>query len=75
MQFDSLAALWSMQGHGPFVWSAYAIAAATLIALVWLPLQRQRRFFRDQRLAERRRQTVQRSAAASAPTSTEPRKS
>lgn len=75
MQFDSLAALWSMQGHGPFVWSAYAIAVATLIALVWLPLQRQRRFFRDQRLAERRRQTVQRSAAASAPTSTEPRKS
>lgn len=54
MQFDSLAALWEMNGHGPFVWSAYAIAAATLIALVWLPLRRQRRFYRERALAERR---------------------
>lgn len=54
MQFDSLAALWSMNGHGPFVWSAYAIAAATLVALVWLPLRRQRRFYRERAQAERR---------------------
>lgn len=63
MQFDSLAALWEMKGHGPFVWSAYAISAATLIAIVWLPLQNQRRFFREQQLAERRRQLAQRANA------------
>jgi heme exporter protein D len=56
MQFDSLVALWEMKGHGPFVWSAYAITAATLIAIIWVPLQNQRRFFREQQLAERRRQ-------------------
>jgi heme exporter protein D len=66
MQFDSLIALWEMKGHGPFVWSAYAIAAATLIALVWVPLKNQRRFFRGQQLAERRRQLAQRAAIATA---------
>jgi heme exporter protein D len=58
MQFDSLAALWAMNGHGPFVWSAYAIAAATLVALVWLPLRRQRRFLRELRVREQRRQAA-----------------
>jgi heme exporter protein D len=65
MQFDSLAALWEMKGHGPFVWSAYAIAVATLVALVWIPLHRQRRFFREQLAAERRRQASQSAAATS----------
>jgi len=40
MQFDSLAALWWMNGHGP---------------LVWVPLQKQRRFFAEQRGIEHRR--------------------
>lgn len=64
MQFDSLAAIWWMNGHGPFVWSAYAIAAATLCAIVWAPLQRRRRFFAEQRGIERRRDA--RHAAGSA---------
>jgi len=66
MQFDSLAAVWSMNGHGPFVWSAYAIAAVTLLALVWAPLHKQRRFFAEQRDNERRRQLSQRTAPPSA---------
>jgi heme exporter protein D len=60
--------MWSMNGHGPFVWSAYAIAAVTLIALVWAPLQKQRRFFAEQRANERRRQLNQRAAQAPAAT-------
>lgn len=64
MQFDSLAALWAMNGHGPFVWSAYAIAAATLVALVWLPLRRQRRFFQEQRRGLQRQRAQQRHQAA-----------
>jgi heme exporter protein D len=63
MQFDSLAALWWMNGHGPFVWSAYAIATVTLGAIVWAPLQRQRRFFAEQRGIENRRSARQLSSA------------
>lgn len=33
MHFSSLAALWSMEGHGAFVWSAYAIVFVVIAAL------------------------------------------
>jgi heme exporter protein D len=55
MQFNSFDEIVQMGGHGAFVWSAYAIAAITLIALVVLPLLRQRRFFAEQFASERRR--------------------
>lgn len=48
MYFDSLSAALTMDGHGAFVWSAYAITFAVLIALIVFPLLRQRRFFREQ---------------------------
>ena len=36
MKFDSLDAFLAMGGHGPFVWSAYAIAAVVVVYnLVW----------------------------------------
>ena len=56
MQFESLAALWEMQGHGPYVWTAYGIAAVVLMAIIWVPLARRRRFLRQQRQAETLRQ-------------------
>lgn len=55
MQFESLQALWRMNGHGPFVWAAYAIALIILVWIVWSPLARRRRFFAEQRGIERRR--------------------
>jgi heme exporter protein D len=55
MQFESLGALWEMQGHGPYVWAAYAIALAVLIGVVLAPLARQRRFFDAQRQSGQRR--------------------
>jgi heme exporter protein D len=64
MQFDSLAAAWSMNGHGPFVWSAYMLAALILLATVWVPLQRHRRFFSEQRGIERRRNLRSADSAA-----------
>jgi len=30
MYFDSFAHLWAMDGHGAFVWSAYAISSIVL---------------------------------------------
>jgi heme exporter protein D len=55
MQFDSLQALWQMGGHGLFVWSAYAIALVTLLALVVVPVQRSRRVLNELRVSEQRR--------------------
>lgn len=55
MYFDSWQALLAMEGHGPYVWSAYAI---TLIVLLWLllaPLLRRRQLIADIRAQERRR--------------------
>lgn len=43
MYFQSLAQLWQMDGHGPYVWSAYLIVALVMIGLVRRPLVRRRR--------------------------------
>lgn len=55
MQFDSLTALWQMGGHGPFVWSAYAIAVITLLAIIIVPIQRSRHLLSELRAGEQRR--------------------
>ena len=56
MYFESLSALLAMDGHGSFVWSAYAIAALVLASLVLSPLRKKRRFFLQQRQQLRREQ-------------------
>ena len=43
MYFDSVAAMMTMDGHGAYVWSAYAITLVVVIALLVMPLRRQRR--------------------------------
>ena len=52
MYFSSMSELLRMDGHGPYVWSAYFIVAVVLCALVSDPLLRRRR------LLERVRQRV-----------------
>ncbi len=42
MYFNNLAELWAMAGHGPYVWSAYAISFLVLAAMVILPAKRYR---------------------------------
>lgn len=59
MQFDSLAALWAMEGHGPYVWSAFGLTALVMMALVLLPLAGHRQFLRSQRAAAQRRSARQ----------------
>lgn len=49
MFFESFAELLAMDGHGPYVWSAYAITLATLIVLVMQPLAAKRRQLRELR--------------------------
>ena len=47
MYFDSLQALLHMEGHGIYVWSAYAITLAVVAAILLLPRRRQSRFLRQ----------------------------
>ena len=42
MYFDSFSELWAMAGHGPYVWSAYAISAVVLVGSIVLPIRRYR---------------------------------
>jgi len=35
-----------MEGHGGYVWLAYALTATALVLMVWLPLARHRRHLR-----------------------------
>ena len=49
MQFDSLAALWQMGGHGLYVWSAYGISLLVLLVNALLPGRRRAAFLREAR--------------------------
>lgn len=54
MYFDSISAMWHMDGHGVYVWLAYALTALPLILMVWFPIRRIRQHWRWL-LAEQRR--------------------
>ena len=43
MYFTSVQDLLFMNGHGIYVWSAYAIGFTVLAGLIWLPLARHKR--------------------------------
>lgn len=48
MYFDTLQDAVYMNGHGAFVWAAYAISFVVLIGLLVAPLSRIRRFMREE---------------------------
>ena len=54
MYFESLAAVWHMDGHGFYVWLAYALTVLTLVIMVWLPLKRMRQHWRWLQAEQRR---------------------
>ena len=47
MYFDSFSAALSMDGHGVFVWTAYAVTIVVLLFLLLAPGRRQRRLLRQ----------------------------
>ncbi len=53
MQFESLAELWHMAGHGPFVWASSAITLSVIVFLIWLPLQQRKAFITEQKRLQR----------------------
>lgn len=62
MAFDSLHSFWVMDGHGPYVWTCYAVFFVAMITLViWSLSQRRQVIARQrwqQRLAQRQNTTI-----------------
>ena len=54
MYFESLSAVWHMDGHGFYVWLAYAFPAIPLALTVWLPINRIRQHWRWLQAEQRR---------------------
>ena len=48
-QFDSFADFVAMNGHGPYVWAAYAITFTALIYLLVSPVLQRRAFIKQQK--------------------------
>tara|TARA_X000000950_G_scaffold256984_1_gene322906 strand:+ start:194 stop:400 length:207 start_codon:yes stop_codon:yes gene_type:complete len=63
MYFESLAELWHMDGHGFYVWLAYALTALPLVLMVWLPFKRMRQHLRWLQAEQRRSAATARSTA------------
>jgi heme exporter protein D len=63
MYFESLAAVWHMDGHGFYVWLAYALTALPLVLMVWLPLKRIRQHWRWLQAEQRRSAEATQSTA------------
>lgn len=63
MYFESLAAVWHMDGHGFYVWLAYALTALPLVLMVWLPLKRIRQHMRWLQAEQRRSAEATQSTA------------
>jgi heme exporter protein D len=65
MYFENFAALIAMEGHGPYVWSAYAIALVVLLGLVLTPLRKRRQLMTQLRMQLRREQSAKPSRGES----------
>lgn len=44
MYFDSLQSLFFMDGHGVYVWPAYAVTVLVIVGLLVVPLRSRKRF-------------------------------
>ncbi|WOX05319.1 heme exporter protein CcmD [Microbulbifer pacificus] len=62
-QFDDFASFLAMNGHGPYVWFSYGVTIAVLVALVLVPLLRQRKM-REQFQRQIRQEEARRRAGA-----------
>ncbi|TNE76057.1 MAG: heme exporter protein CcmD [Gammaproteobacteria bacterium] len=63
-RFDNLQDFLHMSGHGPYVWSAYAISIAVMLWLVISPMRRRRQLLADV-LRQQRREVLRQSGGKS----------
>ncbi len=62
-QFESIADFIAMNGHGPFVWSAYAITFAVLIFLLISPLVQKKAFIKQLQKTQKLEKLAQANSA------------
>ena len=48
-QFESIKDFFWMDGHGPYVWSAYTITFMAILILILQPLMAKKKFFKQQK--------------------------
>ena len=65
MEFDSIAALWAMEGHGSYVWTCYGTFAIFLVGLMLWSRRQHRAVVNAQRREAVRPAARQAPAAAS----------
>lgn len=58
MYFESFQAALAMDGHGPYVWSAYALTILILAQVLRAPLRQQARLLRELRSQQRREESA-----------------
>ncbi len=63
MFFDSVSSALYMDGHGVFVWPAYAITLIVIIMLLVVPKRRERKLMRQLEGQYKRQPNLQHSAA------------
>ncbi len=56
MYFDSINAAVAMEGHGVYVWSAYAITLVVVLLILLAPRRRQQKFLRQLSGEQKRQQ-------------------
>lgn len=59
MYFDSVQALLQMDGHGPYVWTAYGITCVVLLSMLLAPRRRARQQMQQLAGELKRRQGAQ----------------
>lgn len=62
-QFASMTEFFSMSGHGPYVWAAYAITLAALLYLIIKPWYHQRSFKMQQKMIAQQTDTQETSSS------------
>jgi len=65
MYFESISAALQMDGHGGYVWSAYAITLVVIGIVLFLPLRREKAFIRQMQGTLRRQQRDKSNASGS----------
>lgn len=63
-QFESFHDFLTMAGHGPYVWSCYAVTFAFMVYLAVIPSIRSRQFIREQKRLAQRIAAAQESSAS-----------
>jgi|GEM_PF-190862 len=64
MAFDSLSEIWTMAGHGPYVWTCYGVFLLAMLLLASVSVKSHRQQLRDLGHDQQRASTSEQSSNA-----------